>query len=294
MQIEQDPKQLSSETARWLEERQRPGNWVAIGLQDEIPSDMTGWNVTVLHIFQIAFTPEIDRRLKEGTIDNSFVLRAAQMIQPPEGPKIIRFNDEVRGIPLIKLDRAVEAGEPVFASDLRNLVSFDVEESELDCGHFTMFWHGSGWSISFDLRSGRAKSAQMVESARQFLGTAQYAAAKGHAGPSVDNLFSACELLSKAQLILHRSHAAKAKSHRAVSSALNAWGRLGNVDRAFLTLFNRISNSRSAARYDAAAQVALPSDADFDIVGSELSRLEKAVAHRTKEQIESNEAASEF
>lgn len=276
---------LSPETTRWLEDRRQPGNWLAIRPDDEIPADVPGWDRTILHMFQIAFAPEIFRRLASGALDDTFVLFSAQLIQPEEGGQRIRFNHEVRGIPLVRLSRPVEKGESVLTSDMRDLVSFDVEEDELDSGHFTMFWHGSGWSISFDFRSGRAKSAQMIESSRQFLAAAQFSAGSGHAGPCVDNLFSACELLSKAHLILHQSRASQAKSHKAVSTALNLWGRLGNVDGEFLNLFNRMSNSRSVARYDAASEVALPSAEDFAVIERELQQLEAAVAHRTKERV---------
>lgn len=283
--MNQEAQLLSTETAQWLEERRKPGNWFAIKPEDEIPSDVSGWDRTILHMFQIAFAPEILRRLENGTLDDHFVLLAAQMIQPVEGGQVIRLNGEVRGVPLVRLNRPVEKGEAVLVSDMRDLISFDVEESELDSGHFTMFWHGSGWTIYFDFRSGRAKSAQMIESAKQFLAAAQYAAGQGHAGPCVDNLFSACELLSRAHLILHHSQAAKAKSHKAISSALNMWGRLGNIDGEFLKLFNRMSNERSAARYDAATQIVLPSAGDFEVIVHELEQLERAVAHRTKERV---------
>src|ERR1043165_4187837 len=236
--MDQEPQSLSPETSKWLEDRRRPGNWLYIGPTDEIPGDISGWDITILHIFQIAFAPEIRERFKSKKLGNDFMLMAAQLIQPPDGPQIIRLNDEVRGLPLIRLSRPIEKGDPVLVSDMKDLVSFDVDESELDCGHFTMFWHGSGWTINFDLRSGRAKSAQMIESAKQFFAAARYSFEKGHAGPCIDNLFSACELLSKAHLILHRSQAAKAKTHRTVSSAVNAWGRLGNIDNQFLKLFN--------------------------------------------------------
>lgn len=282
---EEEAHIVSPETVRWLDERRRPGHWFAIAPDDQIPADVQSWERTILHMFQIAIGPEILRRIERGDLDTDFTLYAAQLILPEAEPQIVRLNGEVRGMPLVRLHRPVENVETVLVSDMQDLVGFDVEEAELDCGHFTMFWHGAGWSISFDFRSGRAKSAQMIASARQFLSAAQHSADQGYSGPCVDNLFSACELLSKAHLILHRSKAVKAKSHKAVSSALNSWGRLGNVDREFVSLFNRMSNARSAARYDPAALVPLPSTEDFDVMNRELEHLEKRVAHRTKDRI---------
>jgi len=163
---------------------------------------------------------------------------------------------------------------------MAELVSFDVEESELDCGHFTMFWHGKGWSIAFDFRSSRAKSVQMLERAGQFLDASKFSADKGHASASVDNLFSSCELISKAMLILHRSPAVTAKTHGRVGSAINKWGKFGNVDAAFLKIYNRMSQERTSARYDASTEVTTPTAHDFDIVGRELETLKNAVAQQ--------------
>lgn len=282
--MEVDETELSPATLEWLSDRRRPGNWVAVAPADEIPGDIQGWYRTILNMFQVAISPEIERRLAAGTLDEKFELYSAQLIQPPDGSQVIRLNDEIRGLPLIKLTRSIEKGDPIFITDLKGLVSFDVEEDELDCGHFTMLWHGSGWIASFDFRAGRAKSSQMIESAKQFLASAQFSASRSHAGPSVDNLFSACELLSKAHLTLHHSRAAKSKTHAAVGSALNAWGKMGNINADFVTIFNRMSNLRSEARYGA-AQVEVPSSTDFEIVERELSLLEKAIAHKTKERV---------
>jgi len=105
-------------------------------------------------------------------------------------------------------------------------------------------------------------------------------AARGHTAPSVDNLFSACELVSKAHLILHRSPAGRAKSHGPVHSAINARRRLGNVNEEFVKLFNQMSNARSSARYDVGGQVEAPSQSDFQIVEREITDLTKHVAPR--------------
>ena len=272
----------SQETNRWLQERQRSGNWFDIAETDEIPADIEGWFRTILHIFQIAFAPEIRRRLLSGQLDENFFLGAAQLILPEDGERMVRLNDEVRAVGLVRVNRAVKKGDAVFLSDMRQLEGLDLEEDELDAGHFTLFWTGEGWFASFDFRAGRAKSAGMLDAAHQFLEAAQSAAGKEHARACVDNLFSACELASKARLILHRSPAVKAKKHRSVKSAINNWGRLGNVEKSFLQLFNRMSKDRSPARYDAGSPIELPSDSDLQLVRREIEQLQQAVAQRTK------------
>ena len=267
--------------SRWLTDRQRPGNWIDIAQEDEIPNDIVGWNRTIVHLFQVVFAPEIKRRFASGQIDEHFFLLAAQLLQR-EDDKQVRLNEEVRGIGLIKVQRPVEKNEPIFASDLSGFEGFDVEEAELDAGHFTMFWHGRGWVGSFDFRIGRAKAAETLKAASQFLDAAKYSTSKGHPRPSVDNLFSACEHVSKVHLFLHRSPAAKAKTHRSTRSAINRWGQLGNVNEDFLSVFNRMSALRPPARYDVAAQVELPTTADFEIVEREIECLSKGISHITK------------
>ena len=268
-------------SCEWLQQRQRHGNWIDVSETDEIPPEIEGWYRPVIHMFQIAFAPEIRQRFSAEMLDHTFFLTAAQMIQPENGRRIIRLNEEVRGTVLVRANRPIQKGEPVLVSDMQNFVSFDLDEKELDAGHFTLFWAENGWVTTFDFRAGRAKSVAMFKAAREFLEVAKLAATHGHTRPSVDNLFSACELVSKAHLILHRSSASRAKSHGRVQSAINAWRRLGNINNEFVHLFNRVSNTRSPARYDANAEVEMPSLSDFEVVEGEIQQMMNFVTQRT-------------
>lgn len=263
--------------SKWLQERQRHGNWLDVAESDEIPPEIEGWYITIAHMFQIAFAPEIRRRLSAGMLDETFFLTAAQMIQTDSGPQMIRLNDEVRGRAQLRMTRPVQKGEPVFASDMQNFVNFDLEEEELDAGHFTLFWTGNGWIVTFDFRTGRAKSAAILKAAEEFLKVAKLASTNGLRRPTIDNLFSACELASKAHLVLHRSAASRAKSHGTVQRAINLWGHLGNINEEFVQLFNRVSNTRSPARYDAKAEIQMPSQSDFQLVEDEIQQMMRFV-----------------
>lgn len=194
---------------------------------------------------------------------------------------------------VVRATRPVQEGDPVYLSDLEQFLGFDLEVDELDSGHFTMFWNGNGWVASFDFRAGRAKAASMLDDAVEFLETARFATENGLVGPSVDNLFNACEKVAKVQLMLHHNRAGKAKRHGTVHSAFNWWGRLGNVNEDFLGLFNRTSKVRPAARYKTGAQVELPSDADLQLVKREIDQLQNAVAQRTKDSYETRDQSIE-
>jgi hypothetical protein len=272
---------LSVEGQQWLRERTQPGNWIKIAPDEEFPSCLHGtpW-VTLVHMFQIAFTPEIERRIAAGLIDDAFFVNVAQLITRDGGKQEVRFNDEVRGVGRVRVNQPVQKGDPVPFSDLAGMENFDVEEVELDCGHFTMFYSNPGWRIFFNFNTGRAKSFGLIERAAEFLAAARYSAEQGHAGPAIDNLFSACELLSKARLILIRSPAVQSKSHGSIGSAINAWRKLGNVDAAFVDLFNRMSNEREGARYTGSKEVAPPSIEEFELVATELQLLKQSVQHK--------------
>lgn len=134
-----------------------------------------------------------------------------------------------------------------------------------DCGHFTIFWRGNGWSTFFDFRNGRARCAELVASALQFAAAARFAVENEFVAPAVDNLFSACKLLSKVQLILSHSPTGKSRSHGSVASGVKSWTRLGNGDTQFVKLFNRFSNDRTRARYDASKLAVVPTLEDVEL-----------------------------
>ena len=267
----------------WLNERHRPGNWINVRPDEEIPRFIEGWDRTIINMFQMVFTPEIERRRAAGSLAADFFVHSAQLLQPDGRPSIVRFNDEVHGVMRLDLEDA-STGCEITVGDFARMVSFDLIEEELDCGHFTLFWTGSGWKGSFDFRNGRSRSAQLIAAALQFVEVARFAARRGHGGPAVDNLFSGCELLCKAQLILNHSPAARGKTHASVSREINSWTRLGNGDPQFVKLFNRLSNERSRARYDVDAQLLPPSEAEFDLAQGLGEALANAVRQKGRQK----------
>lgn len=275
-----DPKPDRHPAQDWIDQHLEPGNWLRIGPKEDLPAILAGPLMTLAHMFQLAFSPEIERRLQDGLLDESFSLWAAQLIQPGDGSQIVRLNDEMRGVMYARIDRPVEKGEVINRSDLRHVVDFDVVEEELDCGHFTIISDGAGWKMFFNFQSGRAKALGMINRAEEFLEAARYSTERKHLGPAVDNMFSACELLSKARLTLSQSPAAQSKSHGPIGAAINASGRLGNVDASFLKLFNRMSQSRNAARYANSLDVAPPTSEELDLVQREIDLLRRETSHK--------------
>lgn len=244
-----------------------------------VPPDSEALGQAVMkNVFEIWFTPEIERRRAAGLIGDDFVLMFAQALFPEDGPNEIRLNDEVRGIMMVESQRDATLGEQALMSDLEGIRSFELAEEEMDCGHFTVVRRGASnnWMISFNALAGRKKAAGFVKLAGEFLFTSKAAAAGGHVGPAIDNLFSACELLAKAELIMHRFDAAKSKKHGAIHSAINQWGRLGNVHPQFVRTMNRMGNLRSAARYEGTADVQhLPTAEEVEAVEAYLDHIDQ-------------------
>ena len=80
----------------WLAQRYRADSkWFDIDPAEEIPACVTPESRTVLHMFQIAFAPEIRKRLEDGRLDGGFVLTRAQLVQWGDRPK--RDSIERRG-----------------------------------------------------------------------------------------------------------------------------------------------------------------------------------------------------
>lgn len=234
-----------------------------------------GADYLVQQAIDLWFQPDLERRKEAGLIGDDFRVRAAQALFPPEGGAIVRFNDEVHGIAQVKATRPVEKGGEVYESDLDGLVQFDLLEEDLDHGHFTMLKGQNGWGVAFNFLTRRTFCLQLVQSARGHLDAARFLSERGTIAPSVDNLFSACELASKAHLILHHMLRKPVKTHGPIQSGINQWAKLGNIDAAFVKLFNRLGQLRPGCRYEADdSPRTLLTVSDFELVEAEISLLE--------------------
>jgi hypothetical protein len=55
----------------------------------------------------------------------------------------------------------------------------------------------------------------------------------------------------KARLMTSAMIKSDAKTHSTIHAGINLWSNLGNVDRAFVEMFNKLSRDRDKARYNA-------------------------------------------
>ena len=244
--------------------------------------------------FELWINPELRRREADGR-PIAGEPHAIQVIWQPKGDLEVRFNEEVRGYAWTRLGRPVEKGEPVYFSDLDGFQAFDLLDDELDCQHVTLIRTSKGWSATFNFLTLRRRGLALLEKAAQFLEAAKDAALKAHGAVAVDNLFSACELIAKADLMTSHAVEGDASTHGRIQSQLNIQRRMGNVDAGFVELFNRLSRLRPFYRYASEVSDQHPVAVDdcelveamLDRSRSKLARkMDKAVEEEAKEKDE--------
>lgn len=261
---------------------------------DSHPSlDKEGAERLLQQAFELWINPEIERRRAIGELKEPFSLQYAQRLQWPDGNITIRLNEEVQGIAFAKANRDVRKGDPVLLSDIEHLEAFDLHEDELDCGHWTVIWTGKSWFTGFNFLSNRGKCADLLNKSAQFLIASLEAHKKQHAAVAVDTLFSACELIAKAELVSSHQIDIDVKSHGSISNQINLWRKHGNIESAFVELMNNLSNLRKRYRYDAHVSQSMPiSEDDLSLVEAMISASFRRVGQqRLADLNDDNEAA---
>lgn len=226
------------------------------------------------------FTPEFERRVAAGRIAPDTQIVAAQAVFG-KGQTIIRFNDEIRGQGFARARRAVQEGEHVQHGDLSSVETWELAPDEINFGHVSIFYTGDGWRCFFNFLQDRAQADALAVRAERFLKAARHAHENGWHDVAADTLFSACELLAKAELIVHMLKGSDKKTHKSVGISINEWGKLGNVEANFLKVFNKLSNLRNQARYEVSELSRLKQPAkDFDTVAAQIEAVRDLCAHR--------------
>lgn len=236
--------------------------------------------VALSESMRLWFDPEYERRVATGQMAPGTEIVAAQAVFG-KGQTIIRFNNEVRGEGFALAGRPIQQGEQVGHEDLVGIENWELAPDEIDYGHMSIFKLGGGWRCFFNFLQGRARADALAVRAENFLKAALNAHENGWHDVSVDTLFSACELLAKANLIVHMQKGAEGKSHDAVSSSINQWRKLGNVESEFVKIFNDLGNLRHIARYEVGdmSRLEQPSSV-FDTVAAQVTAVRDLCAHQ--------------
>jgi HEPN domain-containing protein len=228
-------------------------------------------------------SPEIEVRREMGRLPAGFELRAAQIIFCPDAEvPTVRLNEEVVAVARVKIEGPIAKGQAIFENQIQDVESVDLTDSDPDSGHCTLLRVKDHWHIAFDLRRYATHVGEMVRLSGQFLDTATLALTSGSTEAFVDNLFSAVELLAKAQLVLFGGHDPASRKHSAIHPHFNMWGKLGNTRAEYVRLLNDLAKMRPKARYmegpltlshsDAAAMLAVGRDFQTDMLAQIPSR----------------------
>ena len=201
------------------------------------------------NLFNLYFSPELERRVARGEIAIGFQIQIAQVVLNPKYPPIVRFNDEVRLEALIQAPRDLAKGDPVFLHEFGLVQSVELTREEMDCGHATIIVTPLGTQLFFNFRYGRDRAAQFTDAAEEFLETAADAIGKGRIKAALENLHTSAENVALAHLVVNSRPEAHGGTHKAIRSGINLWARTRNINPEFVALYNWITRHREKVRY---------------------------------------------
>jgi hypothetical protein len=195
--------------------------------------------------------PEIEKRKKEGTLSKNFELRVAQVLFLGYAKMEVKLNEEVKAVMKTKLNRAVKQGDAIYFSDIEGVESIDVSEFYPDAGHITILFYKDHIVFSFDTRYNKRKISQVLDAAKEFYGSASDNLNKNRLRPFFDDSFSCVELCATAILLIVPDDLLLSfkGGHPHRYKRLVGWTELGNSKPEYLSLFEKLKECRSSARY---------------------------------------------
>lgn len=204
-------------------------------------------------LMNIYIIPELRKR----ELAQSFSVHVAQIIFfPDRRPPEVRINEEVKAIAKVKLKPGIrkQKNEPIYENEIENLSKISLtKDDDSDCAHVTLLRIGEEWTIEFDFRYNKDLALRHIRTAKQFYEVAQFSYEKKFWSPFVDNLFSSCELVARATLLLFWDPRypmfRKKATHNLIRFRYDRFSKWGWVPSEHRTTLNKLSGFRSSARY---------------------------------------------
>jgi hypothetical protein len=197
--------------------------------------------------------PEIQLRQERGEAEIPLGLYLAQVVFEVGKPPQVRVNDEAQGHLLAELadpERTFKIGEPVMMDDIRRIERVALPDEDANAAHITIAFLPDGVCISFNATYNRARIADYLSAADEFIASAKQALDKEHFRAFAENAFHAAESLAKAELLpLPDEKLLKAKKHGVVASRLHKWGELGNINPDAPHLLSQLDGMRQQETY---------------------------------------------
>jgi uncharacterized protein (UPF0332 family) len=202
--------------------------------------------------------PELNRRERVGGVPPNFELHAVQILFETSANPEVRLNEQVQFVIKVRDPSVLQTGQT--ARGTREL-GFDQLMDEIEdvslasddrpnAAHVTMVRHSRGWSLYVDLRYNAARMAEALSASREFLDAARASANRKQTRAFVTEIFTAVELLARAQLIIGPDpRLLNPRRHNLTRAAFNRYAKQGRVESRFSKLLNRLTDLRNPARY---------------------------------------------
>lgn len=198
--------------------------------------------------------PELSRRREAGILDADFSFEAAQMLFDLDGTTTIRLNDEVNGALQVILDRDVDEGEPVLASELTEVRGLLRDDPDSEVAIVTIMYREYKnqrlFTIISDWRYNLGLANATFENGLEYLSAAQLADKDALRRPFVECLLMAMELFFKAEMLVTPDSRFVAKTYH---GDWIAWHQLehkrGRIEKQSAAAHQWLLDHRNQARY---------------------------------------------
>jgi hypothetical protein len=133
---------------------------------------------------------------------------------------------------------------------VERIEAIDLHEADANCGHITMVRFKGKWSVHFNFVYNRQLIREILEVVPGSVETAEFALEKSHLHPFVEIIWSAAELMAKAELYAIANQDVKGtKKHKTVKAEFNRLARASPVLQGWAKTLNRLEELRRQARY---------------------------------------------
>lgn len=195
-------------------------------------------------VFEIWVDPEMRARGLEPVRES---ITHALVELPPDGPVIVRLNDEVELHARVRVTRSIEAGENILDSDVDSIDALLPGPTfNADAGWVALLRFREVLVVAFSFRYNRGRANALLDIADQYLAVARYALSVAHLHATVENALAAAELAVKAEMYLL---ALEGEGHLNRIAWWEQWASLGNAPTELGKAVRPLYEVRGAARY---------------------------------------------